>query len=103
MKRSVNNVVAIIPEWEFEKLNLKAVRRKIGNGYIVQPKDLDSYKSSSIFSVKVIELGGVPITMQEATRMIKGSLNPIVFTKEESTEIIEEIKEGKQEITEKDK
>ena len=103
MKRSVNNVVAIIPEWEFEKLNLKTVRRKIGNGYIVQPKDLDSYKSSSIFSVKVIELGGVPITMQEATRMIKGSLSPIVFTKEESTEIIEEIKEGKQEITEKDK
>ena len=103
MKRSVNNVVAIIPEWEFEKLNLKAVRRKVGNGYIVQPKDLDNYNSSSIFSMKVIELGGIPITMQEATRMIKGSLSPIIFTRKEDSDNIEEIKEDKQEITEKDK
>lgn len=70
--RKVNNVVALIPEWEYDKLNLKAFRNKIGNGYIVNPKDLKS-SSDEFFSLEVFKMGGMVLSMVEAEALL---INP---------------------------
>ena len=102
MRKNVNNLVALIPEWEFEKLNLKAQRIKVGNGVLINPKDLP-YVQESLFSLEVFKLGGIPLTMSDATQIIKGRKEPIIFKKQDLPyipEIPEE--EEKIEIPEED-
>lgn len=96
MRKNVNNLVALIPEWEFEKLNLKAQRIKVGNGVIINPKDLP-YVQESLFSLEVFKLGGIPLTMSDATQIIKGRKEPIIFKKQDLP-YIPEIPEEEEEI-----
>lgn len=96
MRKNVNNLVALIPEWEFEKLNIKAQRIKIGNGVLINPKDLP-YVQESLFSLEVFKLGGIPLTMSDATQIIKGRKEPIIFKKQDLP-YIPEIPEEEEEI-----
>lgn len=96
MRKNVNNLVALIPEWEFEKLNLKAQRIKVGNGVLINPKDLP-YVQESLFSLEVFKLGGIPLTMSDATQIIKGRKEPIIFKKQDLP-YIPEIPEEEEEI-----
>lgn len=85
--RNINNVVALIPEWEFQKLNISVPRRKVGNGYIINSKDLPNsvYKS---FSLEVFKMGGLVMPMSEAEDYIRGNKIPFMF---ETPKIEEEI------------
>ena len=96
MRKNVNNLVALIPEWEFEKLNIKAQRIKVGNGVLINPKDLP-YVQESLFSLEVFKLGGIPLTMSDATQIIKGRKEPIIFKKQDLP-YIPEIPEEEEEI-----
>ena len=96
MRKNVNNLVALIPEWEFEKLNIKAQRIKVGNGVLINPKDLP-YVQESLFSLEVFKLGGIPLTMSDATQIIKGGKEPIIFKKQDLP-YIPEIPEEEEEI-----
>lgn len=88
--RNINNVVALIPEWEFQKLNISVPRRKVGNGYIINSKDLPNsvYKS---FSLEVFKMGGLVMPMSEAEDYIRGNKIPFMF---ETPKIEEEITKG---------
>lgn len=79
MNRSINNVVALIPEWEFEKLGITSYRRHIGNGYLISPKDMPSIANNS-FSLEVFKLGGILMPMIEAEEYIKSKKAPFMFT-----------------------
>ena len=81
--RNVNNMLGLIPEWEVEKHGLNTHRRKVGNGYILDSKDLSNI-DGEFFSVKVMNLGGIPISNSEARRLIDGSKGPIYFEKPEN-------------------
>lgn len=80
MRRSVNNVVALIPEWEYHKLNLNAYRLKISNGYIINPKDLSGI-SELPFSIEVFKMGGMVMTMQEAENLKRSNITTPIFNK----------------------
>ena len=97
MRKNVNNLVALIPEWEFEKLNIKAQRIKVGNGVLINPKDLP-YVQESLFSLEVFKLGGIPLTMGDATQIIKGRKEPIIFKKQDLPYIPEIPEEEEEEI-----
>ena len=90
MSRNINNLVAIIPEWEFEKLNISAPRRKIGNGYIINSKDLNGQLQHS-FSLEIFKMGGIVIPMTEAEEYVRGRREPFMF---ETPKIEEEITKG---------
>ena len=78
MIRSVNNLVALIPEWEFEKLNIQAHRVRVGNGVLINPKDL-KFSQGGLFSLEVLKMGGVVLTMNDATQIVSGKMQPIIF------------------------
>ena len=88
--RNINDVVALIPEWEFEKLNISAPRRKIGNGYIINSKDLNGQLQHS-FSLEIFKMGGIVIPMTEAEEYVRGRREPFMF---ETPKIEEEITKG---------
>ena len=78
MSRNINNLVAIIPEWEFNKLNIKAYRRRLGNGVIINSKDLPNSTDKS-FSMVIFKMGGIIMPMSEAERYIITKEAPIIF------------------------
>lgn len=76
--RKVNNVVALIPEQEYNKLNLKAHRLKISNGYIINPKDLCE-NNTEYFSIEVFKIGGMVMSMVEAEALVKNPPKDKIF------------------------
>lgn len=74
----INNLYALIPEWVVEEHKLNSKAEKVGNAYILNPKDLTSV-SGDFFEHKVTLLGGMVISSTTAKRMIKGTLKPILF------------------------
>lgn len=90
MSRNINNLVAIIPEWEFNKLNIKAYRRRLGNGVIINSKDLPNSTDES-FSMVIFKMGGIIMPMSEAEEYVRGRREPFMF---ETPKIEEEITKG---------
>ena len=74
----INNLYALIPEWVVEEHKLNSKAEKVGNAYILNPKDLTSIQGD-FFEHKVTLLGGMVISSTTAKRMIKGTLKPILF------------------------
>ena len=88
MNRNINNLVALIPEWEFNQLNIKAYRRRLGNGVIINSKDLPNSTDKS-FSMEIFKMGGIIMPMSEAERYIMTKEAPIIF--KEPNSIMEEL------------
>lgn len=84
-----NNVVALIPKWEFEKLNLKAVRFKVSNGYLINPKDLTS-TNPGMFSIEVFKMGGIVLPEADAIQLRNSEIIKPLFTPPEVEEVIVE-------------
>jgi len=93
-RRIINNLVALIPEWVVQERGLNDKGRKVGNGYILNQKELSSI-DGDFFEHKVALLGGVTLSPTNAKRLIDGTLQPIVFTK---PIINEELKEEEEEV-----
>lgn len=74
----INDLYALIPEWVVEEHKLNNKAEKVGNAYILNPKDLTSVEGA-FFEHKVTLLGGMVISSNTAKRMIKGTLKPILF------------------------
>lgn len=74
----INDLYALIPEWVVEEHKLNKRAEKVGNAYILNPKDLTSVEGV-FFEHKVTLLGGMVISSTTAKRMIKGTLKPILF------------------------
>lgn len=92
-----NNVVALIPEWEFEKLNLKAFRFKVSNGYLINPKDLTS-TNPGMFSIEVFKMGGIVLSEADAIQLRNSEIIKPLFTPPEVEEVIVEDNEDTEDI-----
>ncbi|EGJ72103.1 hypothetical protein Bcop_1924 [Bacteroides coprosuis DSM 18011] len=47
-RRIINNLVALIPEWVVQERGLNDKGRKVGNGYILNQKELSSIDGDSL-------------------------------------------------------
>lgn len=92
-----NNVVALIPEWEFEKLNLKAFRFKVSNGYLINPKDLTS-TNPGMFSIEVFKMGGIVLPEADAIQLRNSEIIKPLFTPPKVEEVIVEDNEDTEDI-----
>ena len=92
-----NNVVALIPEWEFEKLNLKAFRFKVSNGYLINPKDLTS-TNPGMFSIEVFKMGGIVLSEADAIQLRNSEITKPLFTPPVVEEVIVEDNEDTEDI-----
>lgn len=92
-----NNVVALIPEWEFEKLNLKAFRFKVSNGYLINPKDLTS-TNPGMFSIEVFKMGGIVLPEADAIQLRNSEIIKPLFTPPIVEEVIVEDNEDTEDI-----
>ena len=85
MVRKINNLVALIPEWVVTERGLNSNGRKVGNGFILSHKDLDTI-DGEFFEHKVALLGGLVLSADNAKRLIEGTLEPVVFSHKEIKE-----------------
>ena len=74
----INDLYALIPEWVVEEHKLNKRAERVGNAYILSPKDLTSVEGA-FFEHKATLLGGMVISSTTAKRMMKGTLKPILF------------------------
>ncbi len=88
----INDLYALIPEWVVEEHKLNKRAERVGNAYILSPKDLTSVEGA-FFEHKVTLLGGMVISSTTAKRMMKGTLKPILFkeSKEDTINKKEEV------------
>lgn len=90
--RTINSMLALIPEWVVAEYNLNKNGRKVGNAYILSSKDLSGIEGD-FFEHKVAILGGLTISDTTAVRLINGTLKPITFNEPIEREVKEIVKE----------